>query len=191
MRTLFARIALASCVLVIAATGARATEQASEIVTIDGVDRATYSIPLAGLEEAEPEAWRRLVARLPQARCSPAWRGYLGRWELAGDRLFLVELSAWDCQTRTAIPLALVFPGASGKVEARWFSGDVLFGREPMLPGPCGFALRCPSGYDVVTFVKGRVTQRGHRPRAPAGATGADQEERSRVIDERRDGPPR
>ena len=60
------------------------------------------------------------------------WRGYVGTWEIKGDRLYLVKF--WGHRKGESelaqVGLAEVFPGYAEGVFAHWFSGD----------------LRCPQG---------------------------------------------
>ena len=50
------------------------------------------------------------------------WRGYVGKWEIAGDRLYLIGLQATlDDGTRAS--LATLFPDFPARVFAHWYSG--------------------------------------------------------------------
>ena len=58
-------------------------------------------------------------------------RGYIGKWEIVDDKLFLVDLRGEYADDRSHhLTLADVFPEAQGPVFAAWYSGT----------------LRCPRG---------------------------------------------
>ena len=55
------------------------------------------------------------------------WRGYVGTWEIKGDRLYLVKF--WGNRQGESeyeqVGLADVFPGYPDGVFAHWFSGEL------------------------------------------------------------------
>lgn len=57
------------------------------------------------------------------------WRGYVGRWKIEADRLYLVDISG-TLEDGSAVSLEQIFPGYPECVWAHWFSGT----------------LRCPRG---------------------------------------------
>lgn len=70
--------------------------------------------------------------KLPELHCNTALdRGYIGKWAIVDDRLFLVDLRGEYADDRSHyLTLADVFPEAQGPVFAAWYSGT----------------LRCPRG---------------------------------------------
>lgn len=63
------------------------------------------------------------------------WRGYVGRWRVEADRLYLTGISA-TLEDGSRLELDQIFPGYPDRVWAHWFSGT----------------LRCPRGR-VVKYV--------------------------------------
>jgi hypothetical protein len=56
--------------------------------------------------------------------CTALWRGYLGSWEIVGDRLYLVSLNSSPFGDQP-IPLERLFPGYGDRVFAHWYSGTL------------------------------------------------------------------
>ena len=52
------------------------------------------------------------------------WRGYLGTWEIVGDRLYLIGLTG-TLVDGTEATLETVFPGYPERVFAHWYSGTL------------------------------------------------------------------
>lgn len=52
------------------------------------------------------------------------WRGYVGRWEIADGRLYLVELRG-TLDDGTEASVATIFPGFPDRVFAHWYSGTI------------------------------------------------------------------
>lgn len=52
------------------------------------------------------------------------WRGYVGTWEIKGDRLYLVELGG-RLKNGAEATLETVFPGFADRVFAHWFTGEI------------------------------------------------------------------
>jgi hypothetical protein len=59
-----------------------------------------------------------------EANCSALWRGYVGTWEIAEDRLYLVELEG-TLKDGTEATLATLFPDFPDRVFAGWFTGKL------------------------------------------------------------------
>lgn len=56
--------------------------------------------------------------------CTALWRGYVGQWEILGDRLYLVALSG-TLEGGRRVNLETVFPGYPDRVFAHWYSGTL------------------------------------------------------------------
>ena len=56
--------------------------------------------------------------------CTALWRGYVGIWEITGDRLYLVGLSG-TVDDGTEGDIETLFPGYPDRVFAHWFSGTL------------------------------------------------------------------
>lgn len=52
------------------------------------------------------------------------WRGYVGSWEIVGERLYMVDISG-TCLDGTRATLDKIFPGFPERVFAHWFSGTL------------------------------------------------------------------
>jgi len=59
-----------------------------------------------------------------EAPSSALWRGYIGSWEIDGDRLFLLSIEG-QLKDGSHASVGSVFPGARGRVFAEWFSGEI------------------------------------------------------------------
>lgn len=59
-----------------------------------------------------------------ECACTALWRGYVGTWEIVGDRLYLVRLTG-TLKDGTEATLETVFPGYSDRVFAHWYSGTL------------------------------------------------------------------
>ncbi len=59
-----------------------------------------------------------------RSNCTALWRGYVGRWEVIDDRLYLVELNG-NLENGTEVTLETLFPGFPDKVFAHWYSGTI------------------------------------------------------------------
>jgi hypothetical protein len=94
------------------------TAQFSEWLSYKGEDHALFSNPL--------NDYFSQGAPIPpfDKSCSALWRGYVGRWKIEDDRLYLVSLG-WQLQDGSPVTLQTVFPGASGPVFAEWYSGTL------------------------------------------------------------------
>lgn len=58
---------------------------------------------------------------IPDADCTACWRGYVGKWEIVNDKLFLISLNVLG---NRSITLNSYFPGKT-KVFADWYSGEI------------------------------------------------------------------
>lgn len=67
-----------------------------------------------------------LAGEWPKLRmdCTALWRGYLGTWEILGDRLYLVGLEG-TLGDGTPLTLEALFPGHGERVFAHWYSGEL------------------------------------------------------------------
>lgn len=94
------------------------TAQIAEKISIDGETLAMCTEPLAD--------YFKLGGKQPKfaATCTGLWRGYVGRWELLDDRLYLVGLSG-TLEDGTEANLASIFPEYPQRVFAHWYSGKV------------------------------------------------------------------
>lgn len=99
------------------------TQQCPEELIYEGERYALRQTPL--------EAWFEMVGRRLPPRPngthyvdSSLWRGYIGTWEITGNRLYLVGLDGsyvkWP-----ELCLAFVFPEYPDRVFAHWFSGTL------------------------------------------------------------------
>lgn len=56
--------------------------------------------------------------------CTALWRGYVGRWEILNDRLYLLGLHG-TLEDGTPASLATVFPDFPERVFAHWYFGTL------------------------------------------------------------------
>jgi len=94
-----------------------AMEQLPEIIHIDGVLHTLYTTPLL--------PWLREVDSPPifDRRTPKCERGYIGRWKIEDDTLWLTGLYAWRDGKSTG--LSDLF-GEKNEVAADWFSGPLI-----------------------------------------------------------------
>lgn len=64
---------------------------------------------------------------------SACWRGYVARWEINGDRLYLLDIDG--ISESAALSLAQMFPGFDHRVFAHWFTGAIII---PVDQQACG-----------------------------------------------------
>ncbi len=57
--------------------------------------------------------------------CTALWRGYIGTWEVLGDRLYLVAIHKLVLNGPGTNFLETVFPGYPDRVFAHWYSGTL------------------------------------------------------------------
>lgn len=55
------------------------------------------------------------------------WRGYIGTWEILGDRLFLLNFNS-TLRDGTKVSTKTYFPEFTEKVFAEWYSGTLKIG---------------------------------------------------------------
>jgi hypothetical protein len=94
------------------------TAQIAELLRYQGEDVAMCSTPLSdwfeqsGIEDAF------------DVNCTGLWRGYIGRWEIIDDHLYLVGLQG-TLKGGAEATLARFFPDATGPVSASWYTGTL------------------------------------------------------------------
>jgi hypothetical protein len=112
-----------------------ATAQYPEKLRIDGKEEHLMATPLE-------EFWNARYPRpdtLTQTSWS-CWRGYVGTWEIIGDKLCLLQLVRKEIKPKDdsfeeetiSLPLKAYF-GTDGPVIAEWFSGVLRVARGPLL----------------------------------------------------------
>jgi hypothetical protein len=94
------------------------TAQASEYLKINGEEVAMLSTPLEDYFEQGGQKPRFV------ALSSALWRGYVGTWEIVADRLYLTEITGKLYGGGDA-SLTSVFPDATDRVFAHWYSGQL------------------------------------------------------------------
>ena len=67
-----------------------------------------------------------------QSNSTALWRGYVGTWEIKGDRLYLIELSG-SLKNGSKAALETIFPGFPDRVFAHWFTGEIRLPQGKML----------------------------------------------------------
>ena len=94
-----------------------ALEQLPEIIYIDGVLHTLYTTPLL--------PWLRALDEAPgfDRKTPKCERGYIGRWQIEDDTLWLTGLYAWRNGEYTGV--ADLF-GDRQEVPADWFSGPLI-----------------------------------------------------------------
>lgn len=94
------------------------TAQFAEWLRYEGEDLSMCSNPL--------NAYFALGGVNPgfKSTCTALWRGYVGSWEIVGERLYLVHLEGTLQDDRPA-NLATVFPHFPERVFAHWYSGTL------------------------------------------------------------------
>ena len=103
--------------------GQPSIEQLPEIIHIHGVLHALYTMPLA--------QWLRMqkTSLIFDRRTPKCERGYIGRWAIEDNTLWLTGLYAWRNGEYTGVPH--LFDNRES-VAADWFSGALLV--EPSAP---------------------------------------------------------
>lgn len=102
------------------------TAQISEKLLFEGEKHAMCTNPLGD--------YGALGGELPRfaSNCTALWRGYVGTWEIIGDRLYLIELSG-ELDSGHEADLETVFPGYGERVFAHWYSGTIRLPQGKML----------------------------------------------------------
>ncbi|MBK9992383.1 MAG: hypothetical protein IPP19_17095 [Verrucomicrobia bacterium] len=112
-----------------------ATAQYPEKLRIDGKEEHLMTTPLE-------EFWHAKYPRpdtLTQTSWA-CWRGYVGTWEIIGNKLCLLQLVRTEIRPKddsfeeetTSLPLKTYF-GTDGPVIAEWFTGVLRVARGPLL----------------------------------------------------------
>ena len=94
------------------------TAQVGEILLIDGEQHEMFNEPL--------RFWFALSG-VPSpflGNSSACWRGYVGTWEIAGDRLYLVRLEG-NLLDDESVSIETIFPGWPNRVFAHWYTGTL------------------------------------------------------------------
>jgi hypothetical protein len=94
------------------------TAQSPERLHYQGEEVAMYAEPLSDYfalsESTPPFVWT-------STNC---WRGYVGRWEIADSRLYLIELRG-RLKDGSEASIATIFPDFPERVFAHWYSGTL------------------------------------------------------------------
>lgn len=59
-----------------------------------------------------------------ESYCTALWRGYVGRWEIVDERLYLVELHG-TLEDGAEASVATIFPDFPDRVFAHWYTGII------------------------------------------------------------------
>lgn len=94
------------------------TAQFPERLTYRGENMVMYTEPL---RKYLAESGSKLRFRTTS---SALWRGYIGRWEIVDGRLYLAGLEG-TLENGAKASLSTVFPNASDRVLAQWYSGTL------------------------------------------------------------------
>jgi hypothetical protein len=92
-------------------------------IKYNGTDYGLAATPLEGYFSARPDARPNFTGVN-----SACWRGYVARWEVRDEKLYLAGM---DMILETDSTFGSIFPGARDGVFADWVSGDLTcpFGR--------------------------------------------------------------
>lgn len=102
------------------------TAQSAERIFYQGENQAMFTNPLFdyfALGRIEPPF---------VAPNTALWRGYVGTWEITGDRLYLIGLKGY-LEGYTEATLAAIFPDFPDRVFAHWYSGPLRIPQGEML----------------------------------------------------------
>ena len=95
-----------------------AVEQLPEIIYVEGVLHTLYTTPLLPwLRQLDPPS--AFDRRTPKCE-----RGYIGRWKIEDETLWLTGLYAWRNGKNTGVPELF---GDLEEVVADWFTGPLVF----------------------------------------------------------------
>ena len=94
------------------------TAQVGETLLINGEEHEIFNEPLRFLFA--------LMGRQPPfiANSTACWRGYVGTWEIRGERLYLIGIEASLMDGEPA-SLETIFPGSPNRMFAHWYSGTL------------------------------------------------------------------
>ncbi|WP_065219392.1 MULTISPECIES: hypothetical protein [Butyricimonas] len=116
----------------------------------------TYRVDTYLLQQ-NPDLITRLRLRLKGAFMEKQPRGYLARWRIADDRLWLVGIR--NACTGEVIPLSVLNPGNNGEpLEASWYTGTFEIAKGEVL-GQCYPLSRAEKREVVCEVVRGRVVR--------------------------------
>ena len=139
-----------------------ATEQIPDRIRIAGQDYVLPAEPLAPVLN-DAATWRRLTNALGPAMgtCTANWRGYMARWSVREDMLYLESMVAHACrQPEEPLAIDALFPGQQGPLAASWFSGDLAVAQgEPGTNVHMGYSTTYPR-YLLLRVDAGRITGR-------------------------------
>lgn len=144
------------------------TAQIAEEISIDGETFAMCTEPLAAYFELGGKQFKFA------ATCTALWRGYVGRWELLNDRLYLVGLSG-TLEDGTEATLASIFPDYPLRVFAHWYSGEVRMPQGKLLNYVHGGYASTYERDQFITFDRGVAVARNTTVNGVA--TGSDDSE--------------
>ncbi len=94
------------------------TAQFSEKLTYQGEQLALCTEPLVDyfvLSNKRPDF---------KSPSTALWRGYVGSWEIIGDRLYLIAIDG-VLKNGSEITLESIFPGYRERVFSHWYSGTL------------------------------------------------------------------
>ncbi|WP_237468144.1 hypothetical protein [Vibrio stylophorae] len=106
------------------AFSAQSTMQIPEGLLVEGKMEAIFELPIHPLY-TEVQL-RKKLAEIPGYLCSANWRGYVGRWEIRDNQLYLVSLIKDGCaRNAPLVPAQLLFDEQKYPVKAHWYSGTL------------------------------------------------------------------
>ncbi len=94
------------------------TAQIPEQIQINGETQSLFSNPLGDFFA------ERGIKPPFEASSTALWRGYVGHWEITDGQLYLTSINAC-LRDGTELSLQAVFPEATGRVFANWYSGTL------------------------------------------------------------------
>lgn len=94
------------------------TAQIAEMLRYEGADVSMCTEPLS-------DYFAICGVKPPfKASSTALWRGYVGRWEIIDDRLYLVELTG-TLKDGSEASMTSLFPGFPERAYAHWYSGTI------------------------------------------------------------------
>ena len=109
-----------------------------------------------------------------EAQLTALWRGYVGHWEIAYNRLYLVRVSG-GLKTGEDVTLETIFPGYPNRVFAHWHSGTIRAAKGKRIDGEHAGFSRTYEQELLIEVERGVVINeriqdnRRHVERAPRG----------------------
>ena len=143
--------------MIIASTSVYGTEQIPDILILNGEKMDLFSTPLEPYLKNK-EVWATFRKFLnDEIACTADWNGYLGKWKIFNNKLFLVGLYVGACDERPkVIPLNKIFEKKED-IFAFWYSGYLIVPRGQTLPDKyIGFSPRYEK-YLIIEINKGNV----------------------------------